>query len=824
MKYKLGIDGEVVGIYSLEELRERVATGELSGKEFILGEGWTVWRSLDLVLLESTNPVTAAKRGLSRGQRTLLWVLVPAGLVIFIAVAMVAAYFAGRKSEQDRLLARAKELRNQQIQQHQEGRQRNAGQAATAQQEPQSEAGAADEAAAAFAAASKPIAIKTNSMTTADARRRERDFYRRQWVDGLKERGLHNSSTDAKAQAFLEACVGEICGVVRDTNLPPAEQLATELAKDPGKVDPIVLTAAAIDCPEAFEARRRLQRALNGFENSPHRAFPKFYANVLMAAIGGLDIQATRDRDATALQLLKECFADGSFAPADQNEIAEIFLHQAGEKFFERNADAVTGIASGAGTGYKWLHLVLRGRMLSNNGWAARGGGYADTVSEKGWQMFYQDMKYARMSFSNAWKLRPDLPAAPSAMVSVANSTSNITETRWWFDKATEAQMDYAPAWDAMRFALRPRWHGTEKSMLQFGLSALKTRRFDTDVPRMLLESLRDVSSENPSKTYFSRYDLLKQVFDRYIAASPPAEQKKWRGLYAAIASETAEYEDARKQLEALNWEAPSHFEIHWDIDLALVPAKVAAHTGPSRQKIEEADLARLQGALSRSLTMFTALDHSKELDERTRQYVQCRIAGLDMEKSLESGAWVDFLPHSDTDPNWVIQAGKTHVGQDGALEVESDALGHFLWSRAHVGNAFEIRGEFDVVRTSTHAFQAGIVMGMPDLYASGWNAMRVQRNDDEGDVVSYSCLWNRLRGTKPVSLQSMHNSFDFRMQFGQATATVNGLTVFKNAPPPEVPDKFPYGNRLGLGAFNDMNDTVIRYSNVQVRKLTNTR
>jgi len=51
-------------------------------------------------------------------------------------------------------------------------------------------------------------------------------------------------------------------------------------------------------------------------------------------------------------------------------------------------------------------------------------------------------------------------------------------------------------------------------------------------------------------------------------------------------------------------------------------------------------------------------------------------------------------------------------------------------------------------------------------------------------------------------------------------TASVNGVEIFHQAAPPvglSVPDN---SYLLGLGAFSDSDDNVIRYRNVQVRQL----
>jgi hypothetical protein len=137
------------------------------------------------------------------------------------------------------------------------------------------------------------------------------------------------------------------------------------------------------------------------------------------------------------------------------------------------------------------------------------------------------------------------------------------------------------------------------------------------------------------------------------------------------------------------------------------------------------------------------------------------------------------------------------------------------------VGTDFEVRGTFEVVQSSSKAFQAGLVMGTPQYDFPGWYAFRMKRNADEGDVASFSHRWTTRQIRTPVALNSETNSFQFRFQNGLVSASVDDKQIFTEVTPPEGTSIHTNEFLLGPGALNDMNDTVIRYRNVQVRKLT---
>lgn len=108
--------------------------------------------------------------------------------------------------------------------------------------------------------------------------------------------------------------------------------------------------------------------------------------------------------------------------------------------------------------------------------------------------------------------------------------------------------------------------------------------------------------------------------------------------------------------------------------------------------------------------------------------------------------------------------------------------------------------------------------MGLPQQTDDEWYAFRLKRNADEGDVATLSRGWTRQQISKPIALIGATHSFYFRLAGGTVTASVNGYEILRkaNTPRPIQLDSTEY--RLGLGAFNDMNDTVIRYKEVKVR------
>ena len=381
----------------------------------------------------------------------------------------------------------------------------------------------------ALEAASKPVWWTNTTRTAADVRKTVREFKVRQYIAGYQLYGDRNPEYDPLALGFLTNWIASNYGGPMDTNLPSLSEVSDRLAGDPACQDPLLLTVAAVNTVELHEANRRLERAVKGFESSKYHAYPKFFAIVVLA---NKLIENHFDHDpaldAKALDYLKEALTDGSIQPGDEEIPADILLADWGNSFFNRNAAAVCSMVQQQGNEYQWLALVLKGQYEIDAAWRARGTGWANSVSDTGWKGFQEHLATARDCFTRAWELHPERPLAPGRMIYVSLGDSDISEMRQWFDRAVSGQLDYPYAWNEMRWGLRSRWYGDENSMLAFGVTALNTRRFDTDVPRKFFDSVSDLEAEmnlRGGQHLYGRADIwphLEAMYNGYIAESLP--------------------------------------------------------------------------------------------------------------------------------------------------------------------------------------------------------------------------------------------------------------------------------------------------------------
>jgi hypothetical protein len=351
-------------------------------------------------------------------------------------------------------------------------------------------------------------------------------------------------------------------------------------------------------------------------------------------------------------------------------------------------------------------------------------------------------------------------------------------------------------------------------------------------VPRKLFDCVEDIEAETPhprGRRLFGRNDIwpeLQRMYLGYLAEPTQAKYRTgWHSSFAIVSYFAGHYDVAAQQLEQIGWQLPAESITSWGDDLSAMPLEVAARTGPLATGIADAEVTRASGNRAAAMRKFAALAALKTSDERTQEFIRFRLGHLTEEQHLEDGRWISLIPASDQDKDWVYRFGVAHRTPAGDLDVEYGAKGHMLYPKITVGSDFEVRGSFEVIRSTNTNFQGGIVIGLPDFdndfYGYKWWGFRIKRHDEEGDVVCFGEGWTLRTIDQPVALNDKVNSFDLVVSEDHVTATVNGKRVISNGPVPSylnIPESSYF---VGLGAFSDSADAVVRYHGVEVRKLS---
>ena len=789
MKYHLHYQNQDRGVFEFDELIRKRQAHQLNGTELVWCQGMADWQPLDAVLQSAGIPIPAGHTtsGLRKAKGPLLWVGLGLALGVLFVVGALIAFALVRRA---RVAQEQEQTRPDPIQ-----------------------------------VAGKPIIWRTNTITETDVRARGKAFRWRVWVDEFREHSAAEEACQVEGLKFIQAWLDQNYGSGNSTNTISLREEAEKLAGHTNWQDPLLQAVIAVNCSSRDEWVQHLQNALDGFRNSKYRAYPKFYAGVILADQVDGEKGRVEALDSSTVQSFEDACKDGSISPADQPEIAQLLILGWGKAFFHRNHAALYRIPQGAAM--PWLAEMLEGEHHLIEAWKARGGGYANTVSDKGWEGFSTHLAQARQSFSAAWQLRPNLALAASRMEDVALGDQGLEDMRTWFDRATAAQIDQEDAWSKMRWGLRPRWYGNQEAILALGRAALQTKRFDTDVPHQFFNCVADVESElkmAPGEHIYEQGDIwpnLEQLYEGYIAEpSAKARLAGWRSAYSVVAYLANKYKVARTQLEALQWQPVASNLQGWERDLSLMPLEVAARTSAMNGSIALAEAQRDRGASAGALQAYRDLHLPPGADEQTRGFVEHRLATLALEAELKQGHEIDFLPTADADLNWRTLLGEYRRPPNGAVEVTTTKGGHLFVSRVRVGQEFEARGEFEVMHAVAPSFELGIVMGLPELGSYNWYNLGFKRDAHHDDLVTFSRAWTNDGLYQPVKLQDGPNSFRVRYQSGRISAWVNGQEVFHESRPTR-PIAYHRGEfLLGLGAFNDSNGNVVQYRNLRIQRL----
>lgn len=590
MKYHLNRKGVDLGLFSLEELRRKRQSGELDGTELVWCQGMANWQMLEIIL---SPPRLRPKKTRSK-------IIVPAilaGLVLFIGGLIAIGYL----------------IRN-------------------VQEQLQANSFLSDEEGLDLAG---PIPLAADTLTATDVNKQARELRLRHYLVGYQRDGQRDHACDTDSVTYIRAWIALHFGGEAPEMTLSFEELGEKIA-DSDCHDPLLLAITAMHRSDQQQRIERLERAQEGLEQSNHKPYPRFWITTALGSQLRDQPARTAALDAAAVRLLGQALNDGSLPPEDQHAIAESLVHGWASGLFKRQAAKICAVVQNAGAGFEWLSLVLDGEHHVIRGWQTRGNGFANTVSRTEFMGFREHMAAARASFTQAWELYPEDPITASRMIYVAMGESNQQDMRLWFERAVTVQIDNPGAWARMRWALRPRWHGSVEAMRAFGISAVDTGRFDTDVPRKFFDVVSDLESELkiPDGEYlYGRKDIwphLQRMYEGYIAEpTQSGSQGGWRSAYAGVAFLAENYDIAREQLEELQWEPWPASLAWWELDGHLMALEVAARTGAHREQVTEAERALEQRKQSTAAGLYREILKDNP-DERTLNFVRHRLEALE--------------------------------------------------------------------------------------------------------------------------------------------------------------------------------------------------
>jgi len=619
-----------------------------------------------------------------------------------------------------------------------------------------------------------PLPAGPNAYTKKQFRQDRLKWCRALTVDAYQKFGLKNPAWDEGVLKLLEAYCQSRAG---EWNGEALRTLGEPLVKA-GCNDPLVLYIVAQVVWEQnrpAEAEPLAVRAIEGFKTVPYAKAIAWDAPVTLLKAAHRLGKTPEGRAAgdLSLQWLAQAAAEPAQKTGNHRLLWQWLDLRLNQSQYGLRQEAYAALQAQPGAD-PWFVDMVGGMHFINEGWKARGEGFADTVTEAGFKILQDDLKQARACFTRAWRLHPEYPEAATAMIEVAKASDDggKEEMRKWFDRAIAAQFDWTDAYGSYEWGLRPRWLGSVEEMLAFGEECLTTGRFDTEVPWQYLAMLYAVTNEEHEPRYWRHlgvYDKAAQVCQGYAAAlaQDPDRVATWRSRNAAIAWRSGHYLEARTLMVDLGPKLQKSYFEAFNVSMPWVWGQVLCMTCNEGPKVERAEglyqMGHNEGALDAFQPLAALLQNAD-----AQVYLNGRIASLQQEIAFGKGEWVPLQPNAQF-VGWQQQQRWGHWGicPDGAVLSETNNR-NLLTCLMRTQNAFEIAGNIELP-VNDYAM-AGLAVGVDLTGSPYWSALQISAAD-------HKVHWGHNFASDTAVVIPAAKTYEVRLRVweGQATAYVNG-------------------------------------------------
>ena len=655
----------------------------------------------------------------------------------------------------------------------------------------------------------------------------ERDFlqdrqkwYRALTVDAYAKIGLKNAAWDAAVGTLLEA----FSKSQGDGSIDADDFLAAgEPAVKMGCNDPLVLHIVAEAMWErgrAPEAEPLAAKAIEGFKQVPYSKAIAWDAPVVLMETA--HFLGKEDDAATGKELSLKWLAEAAAEPAIKaGNLRPLWRWVAFRVMTDGNyglLDEVHKALLAQPNADPWLVNMIGGRTFVKEGWKARGSGFANTVTDAGEKTFQDNLRKARDCYTRAWELHREYPEAAAAMIEIAMASNEAgpDDLRLWFDRSVTAQFDHPGAYSRYEWALRPRWRGSVEEMAAFGEECLNTGRFDTAVPRQYLDLATAIAEEEDTPKFWQApgvYANLKRLFEGYIAepSQSAASVMQWKSQYVAFAWRTGHLDDAARLLRELGPKLDETTFASFNVRVAVIRGQVLAAAGEQAARVKQAETLYAAGSTDKAIEAFAALAEQLK-DASVQAYLSDRLTSLRMEQALAKGEWVKLAPTAALD-GWTRLYGDWQVGADGSATTTNPEANLLACNMRTDGN-LEITGTIELPGDGKTA-NAGVVVGLDKTGTPYWSTLQLV---GKAGQLQWCRNFKRSAGADFTPTRTF--TVTLRLWQGRVAAYVNGQRCF--------PDEELYsgladapGVLLGFGAADYEGEAGVKYTNFQVRRLT---
>ena len=195
---------------------------------------------------------------------------------------------------------------------------------------------------------------------------------------------------------------------------------------------------------------------------------------------------------------------------------------------------------------------VLDGQFYISDAWNARGSGWANAVTQQGWQLFAERLSRANAILNGVYARTPQEPGvARSMMTVVLGAQLPRDQMELWFQRGQAVEGNLFGLYMAKRWYLLPRWYGSDAEVWNFGLECSSSSNWAAKIPILLAESITDRAGNDP--TVYAQPEIwqpLEKVYRDYLTHYPASTH--YRSLFALGAAQGGHWDVAKEQFKLL--------------------------------------------------------------------------------------------------------------------------------------------------------------------------------------------------------------------------------------------------------------------------------
>jgi hypothetical protein len=359
-----------------------------------------------------------------------------------------------------------------------------------------------------------------------------------------------------------------------------------------------------------------------------------------------------------------------------------------------------------------WFVQMTAGYLHIKRAWDARGSGYGYTVTEEGGRRFEEELNAAEAALRMAYELHPEYPEAATKMITVRMGLNEApgNTLRDWFNRAAAAQIDYWPAYSNFLYGMLPRWQGSYAQLMDFGMEAAQTRRYDTIVPWVLADVVDRIHADDDgSWRHLSQPGVIEALdeMSRGYAKQLPALSYH-RARFAGYAWKVRRYDLG---LAAIKDDAGFDAPI---AETGEIPARVVSGTSilasPSGEALLNAETLAAAGQLDAAIAGYEAVAAKTAPDDKGMPWLRSRLQEFAWRKTFNTNQPVSIMPNKTLDAWWVMDGKLSSDGTKAHMVANADY--NDVYCAADFGRRFELTARFAIEDHKDPDNGAGLLIG----------------------------------------------------------------------------------------------------------------